>query len=605
LSDDVENILDAAIAQHRSSDVEGAVRLYQRAITLEPERVEVKYYLGTALLQLGRFDDCIECFEAVLSLRPDSPDAHNNLGVAHQALGNWERAAKSFQEAIKTNPRYDQAFFNLGALMEDRGLFADAEKCFRHAAELKPEDITARSRLAGALKSQQKWAEAEPLYRELASGRPDDCDLQINLAYVLARREQLDEAANVYQNVLRIKPDFYQVHNSLSYIYERQGRLTEAEAAARRAIALEPGYAEGHNNLGNVHRSSHRLDEACTCFEQAQKFDPDFALAAFNLGTTKLLGGCYREGWSGYARHAESLENHAREFHEPRWQGESMQGKTLLVFADQGFGDTIQFSRFLRRTKDVSDAKLLFECPNELFELFGDLCLSGYDELIAEGTPLSSFDAQVPLAALPHALDAGADALVVDAPYIRAPSAMRGDLQQTLDAIGNDRIKVGLVWQGNPNQSRDVVRSCPLETLRPLFDVEGATWLSLQTGEPGCQQLNHIEATRRPIDIGTLLHSFAETAAVISRLDLVITVDTATSHLAGALGHPTWTLLCHTPDWRWLLGRNDSPWYPSMRLFRQNVWGDWDSVVASVRAELESLVRGTAVRRSADRGDRS
>jgi tetratricopeptide (TPR) repeat protein len=589
-------LFQQAVELHQSGDLQAAEPLYRRVLEATPQHSDARYLLGTVQLQLGQFAACIESLETVIAARPDVADAFNNLGIANQALGQWEAAAKAYQAAIKINPKYDQAFYNLGALMEARELFADAQKCYQHALHLNPDDVQCQLGLANVLKSQRKWPEAEACYREAAANDPRNLDVQVGLGFVLTRQERLDEAVDVYKQILDVQPDYHQVHNSLSYVYERQGQLGRALECARRTLEIQPDFAEGYNNLGTALCAQHRLDEACDCFRKALQLRQEFALAEFNLGSTQLLAGKYREGWPGYQRHAELLDTPPRRFTQPRWNGEPIADRKLLVYADQGFGDTIQFVRFLPEVKQRFGARIVFECPAELIGLLAPQV--AVEEIIADGGLLPAFDAQIPLASLAGILDVGVDSVSADKSYLTAPQTLSSELQQLIEGVNESDLCVGLVWQGNPQQARDVVRSCPLEKFKPLLDMTGVSFFSLQTEHSGLAQLTTLHTNRKPIDLGTGLRDFSETAAVLSRLDLLVTVDTAVAHLAGALGRPVWTLLCHTPDWRWQLNRTDSAWYPSMRLFRQPKWGDWDAVIEQVSAELSRWARERA--RSAD-----
>jgi hypothetical protein len=369
-------------------------------------------------------------------------------------------------------------------------------------------------------------------------------------------------------------------------VRERQGRFDEALAAAQRAIELRPDYPDAFNNLGMVFLSMHRLDEACGAFRRALALKPDFVLAEFNLGTTLLLAENYAAGWSGYRHHGRLGEPAASGPALPEWNGRPIPGKCLLVFADQGFGDAIQFARCLPNCRTQSEARTVFCCQPALVRLFSGL--PGPDEIVAD-EPLAAAaaeaacDFQIPLASLPGLLGVTIETAGIGVPYLWPPDDMRSDLADVLGRAPANALRVGLVWQGNPRQTRDAVRSCPLQKLLPLLESDRVTFFSLQTDEKGRNQIAELRVGDRLIDVGGSLRDFAETAAVLARLDLLITVDTATAHLAGALGRPVWTMLCHTPDWRWHLKRSDSPWYPTMRLFRQPCWGDWDSVVAEIR----------------------
>ncbi|MGE3317186.1 MAG: tetratricopeptide repeat protein, partial [Planctomycetaceae bacterium] len=403
-----------------------------------------------------------------------------------------------------------------------------------------------------------------------------------------AEQNRPEEAAREFTQALELRPDFPELHANLSHVYEQLGRLNVAVASAERAVELNPDFAAGWNNLGIALRSAHRIEDAIAAFRKAVALSPDFALAEFNLGSTHLLAGNYAEGWPLYARRVESLGAASRETVVPRWQGERLEGQSLLVCADQGFGDAIQFARFLKQAKDRSGATIVFECQPKLRELM--TTCAGADVVIAARDPLPSIDAHIPLAVLPSILRIDSTQLSEHVPYLQSQDRPPGKLANLAE---RSRKLIGLVWQGNPKQQRDAVRSCPLRKLIPVLETPGALFVSLQVDDPGHRQLVELFPSGLPenlIDAREELHGFAETAALLAQLDLVITVDTSTAHLAGALGLPVWTMLCHTPDWRWHLDRNDSPWYPTMRLFRQPAWGNWDAVAEEICTNLRRIL---------------
>ena len=580
LVDDVRTLLERAIGRHQAGDFAAAETLYRRVLQEDANNYDARYLLGTALLQMGRFSDCVELLQSVVAARPDMPDAHNNLGIAYKAQGKWESAARAFQAAIKANPDYSQALFNLGSVMEQRGLSADAEKCYRHALELDADDIPTQYSLANVLCSQQKWQEAEACYRELATRDPENLDLRVHVGFVLVRQKRFDEAVELFQQVLADKPDYHEIHNNLSYVYERVGRFDEAVAAARRAIELQPEYAEGCNNLGTALKSLRRLDEACDCFRQALQLQPDFPLAEFNLGTTLLLEGDLKAGWPGYDRRGETLEIRPADYGKPRWDGSSLNGKTILLYAEQGFGDVIQFIRYAAVVKELGGS-VIVHCPKRLTAL-----LSSYqciDQLIVEGDQLPNFDVEAPLLSLPRILSTTLDSIPADIPYIFADTKLVDQWKLKRNEITG--YQIGICWQGNSDYPRDAQRSPPLEHFAALAGVPGVSLVSLQKGE-GTEQLGEaaFDVETFGDDFDGSAGAFMDTAAVMISLDLVVTSDTATAHLAGALGVPVWVALPYLPDWRWLLDRDDSPWSPTMRLFRQPALDDWNGAFTEIAA---------------------
>ncbi len=566
-------------------DLDAAAARYEAVLAANPEQWDVLYLYGTALLQLGRLREAIDVCSRAAKLRPEVPDVYNNLGVAYQGIGDFNAAARAYETAIELNPDFDLAHSNLARLLESRGRFADAEISLRRAIRLKPAESAYRLQLAGVLGRQGKQLEATGILQEAVGHQPQNLDLKMNLAAALVQHERLDEAGDAYRAVIDERPDFAEAHSSLAFVLERQGRLREALAAAERAVELRLDYAEGFNNLGTVLRSLHRLNEACHAFRRAVELKPEFALAEFNLGTTLLLAGRYSEGWPGYRQHARVAGAAAVGPPSTEWDGRPIAGQRLLVYADQGLGDTIQFARFLPLCKQRSEARLILRCQPSLRRLFAD-CFAA-DAICTIDEDLPAFDQHVPLASLPGLFCTTIERVGLSVPYLRTLALLPSRIGDLLGEKTGDR-RIGLVWQGNPRQTRDVVRSCSLEKLLPLLELPGMRFFSLQCDSIGRSQLAALPAADRVVDVGELLQDFADTAAMLQRLDLLITVDTAIAHLAGAMGRPVWTMLCHTPDWRWHLDRSDSPWYPTMRLFRQATWGDWGSVVDRIQAELQA-----------------
>ncbi len=545
-----------AVALHQAGELAAAEPVYRRVLESVPHHLDAMYLLGTLQLQRGEFAAAVELLSQVCSAQPDVAAAHNNLGIAYKAQGQLDRATRCFQRAIRRDANYAEAYFNLGQLCEER----------------------------------QQWAEAEDCFNKLIALTPDDVDAQVRLAYALTQQDKWEQATAVYETIAERQPDFAEIYGNLSFLYERQGRIAEAVAAAEKCVTLRPDHAEGHNNLGNALRSLHDLDAACAALERAITIRPEFPLATFNLATTRMLGGELAAGWNGFEAREAIMPTPLPSFLQPRWRGESLAGKTLLVHADEGFGDTLQFARFLPAAQQASGARMILRCQRGLCELLRSV--AGAEQVVADGEFVPSCDAHIPLLSLPGLLGVTYQTLPCDVPYLRADDGKPYD-----DFIDINALNFGIVWQGNPAQPRDFARSCPLAEFAPLAGIPGVRLISLQVGAAGRQQLADVDFREKIIDAADALTDFSQTAALVGRLDLVITVDTAVAHLAGALGAPVWTLLSHTPDWRWLLERSDSPWYPTMRLFRQPAWGDWRSVMEDVAAELKQVVkqrRGTS-----------
>ncbi|MGD0390512.1 MAG: tetratricopeptide repeat-containing glycosyltransferase family protein [Tepidisphaeraceae bacterium] len=465
--------------------------------------------------------------------------------------------------------------------------------------------------------------EAEPLYRQVLAQQPNHADAlnllgmlagqtgRLDAALNLIRRAiaicstnvayynnlgnalidagQLDEAIATYRQAIAFSPQYAQTHYNLGVALERKGQLDEAVAAYRQAIRLKPDFVEAHNNLGNALIEIGQLDEAIAACRRAIALSPNFAEAHFNLSVALLARGDFQEGWEEYEWRWKCKDHPPlRNFAQPQWDGHSLEGRTLLLHAEQGFGDALQFIRYLPLAAQRG-GKIIIECQAELQRLFQTI--AGRCQVMVRGQPLPAFDLHCPLLSLPRVFATNLDNIPNIVPYLHADAEDAGRWQHRL-AEHAPLVKVGLGWAGSPGNKNNRNRSINLASLAPLGQIPGVRFFSLQKGEAAA------EAKTPPpgmelVDWTQELKDFADTAALIANLDLVIAVDTAVAHLAGAMGKPVWTLLPFVP-WRWLLGREDSPWYPSMRLFRQPRMGDWDSVVMRVVEELSLWIKNRA-----------
>jgi len=405
-----------------------------------------------------------------------------------------------------------------------------------------------------------------------------------NLGAVLAERGRLEEASGWYSRAIAERRDFADAHNNLGATLVKLDRAAEAEALHRRAIALKPAFADAHYNLGVALHDQGRFDEALQSYDEAARIKPDFVDARWNRAFLLLTKGRFAEGWSEHEWRWRRKQQPPRSFPEPLWKGEAAAGRTILLHFEQGIGDTLQFMRYAPIVA-AGGARVLLQVQRPLARLVRGSVGRGI-EVLADGDVLPPFDLHSPLLSLPLACGtADIDSVPAQVPYVTADAA---SVARWRERIGtHDGLKVGLVWAGNPQHKNDRNRSVAIELLAQLLDAPGVHWYSLQVGERSA------DLARLPsgniVNLADGLTDFAETAAAISALDLVISVDTAAAHLAGALGKPVWLLVPFTPDWRWLLGRADSPWYPTARLFRQPARGDWERVVSDVRVALAKL----------------
>jgi hypothetical protein len=384
---------------------------------------------------------------------------------------------------------------------------------------------------------------------------------------------------------VQLRPGHLNAHSNLGAVLARLNRGEEAEVACRAAIRLQPGHAGAHANLGLALRSLGRFEAAIASLREAIRLQPGHVKAHVDLGMTLLLLGRFAEGFAEYEHRLTPRP--AGVLGPPSWRGEPLEGRTILLHAEQGIGDTIQFIRYLPEVRRCGAGRVLLAAPPPFTRLLAGL--PHLDALVrAEDWAEIRAHVHCPLLSLPHALGTTIETIPAPVPYLRAEPAALARWRERLEDARN--LRVGLVWAGNPRHQDDRNRSIAPERLAPLLRVKDVCWASLQLGAP-VQALHEQVPGGAVLDLASELTDLAETAAAMMQLDLVIAVDTAVAHLAGALGRPVWVLLPAVPDWRWLLGREDSPWYPTMRLFRQRRPGDWDGVVVQVAAALEALAR--------------
>ena len=470
------------------------------------------------------------------------------IGVRLAKQGDWQLAEAAFCRAIQLNPNYAKAYNNLGLLLQKTNRLDKAEACLLRAVELAP---------------------ASP-------------NIYNNLGLVFIDSGRRDKAEACLRQAIDLNPNIPEFHNNLGLVLEDKNCPREAETAYRTAISLKPDYPDAHYNLGNLCKNTKRLDEAEREYLHALTVRPGFDTARFALSTLYLLQGQFEKGWESY--HNLRVKK-SRQLDIPRWQGEDVTGRRILLFHEQGLGDTIQFVRYAQMVSTLaSDTVLWVQKPLQR------LLANSYTALTVhsgEEIPAGPYDFACPLPALPMVCRSSENTIPQMTPYIHVPAGIFRNWEIALHNLCGNTYRIGVVWAGNPKHHNDRNRSIPYDVFRGLFAVGQVCWVSLQLGS----RAEDLVKSDKVADLSQDLSDFAETAGVIANLDLIITVDSAVAHLAGAMGKETWVLLPFAPDWRWQLDRNDSPWYPSVRLFRQDEPGNWQKVVQKVTTALDAKVR--------------
>jgi tetratricopeptide (TPR) repeat protein len=586
-------------AQGKSAE---ALAHYQTAVRLQPNYAEAHFRLGNTLAEQGERGQAIEAYRHTLRIKPDHAEALSNLGVTLAQLGQLEEAVDKLRTAISFRPDSAKAHHNLGVALAQQGKPDEAVNCFRQALGLKPNYPEAYYNLGNVLVALKKNEEAVACFQEALQRKPDYGEVFNNLGLLLTEMGQLASAVVFLQQAVRLRSQSAEAHNNLGLALAEQGRYAEAEACYLRALAINPNYGDAHANLGGTFRELGKLEEALACYQLALWLNPNSASTRWNRALLLLQIGNFKEGWAEYEWRwkrpkAPVYGGLRRSFTKPVWDGTPLGGRTILLHMEQGLGDMIHFIRYASLVHQAG-GRVIVECPGFMIPLFSSC--PGIHELVAEGSPLPDFDTHCPILSLPRLLGTTLETIPAQVPYLFADEGLIEHWRQQLSPFR--AFKVGIIWQGNPHHRWDRHRSVPLTQFEPLARLAAVELFSLQWG-PGKDQLRSV-ADRFSVhqlaeELNATTGAFMDTAAVMVNLDLVITVDTAAAHLAGALGVPVWVALSTLLDWRWLYGREDSPWYPTMRLFQQTQMDNWapvlDRMAAEIRQILGKRLRGTSI----------
>jgi tetratricopeptide (TPR) repeat protein len=572
---------------------DAALDFIRQAIARDGGKASYHADLGAVLCDLGRHDEAAASLRVALRLRPGLAEAHNSLGVALREMGRLDEAAQCFREAARLRPGYVQAHGNLGHIMLRLGDHAAAAASFEAALRCRADRAEDHHGLGVALHALGRPAEAEACYREALRLRADFADAHCNLGTALCDLGRPAEAAACCREALRLRPHYPEAYLALGNALAATGQPAEAEASYRAALRLRPDYADAHGNRGTVLMKLQRAAEAAASYRAALRLQPKSATYHYGLGYALLLAGQFAEGWQEYEWRWEMKPQRlsAREFAQPAWRGEPVADRVVLLYAEQGLGDTLQFCRYVPLL--AANARTVLEVQAPLVRLLARL--PGPVEVVARGEQLPHFDLHCPLLSLPRVFGTTLDTIPAAVPYLTADPALVAGWRERLARL--ERLRVGLVWAGGRSApeseyaAMDRRRSIALAALAPLGEASGVSIVSLQKGEPAAQAA-HPPAGMVLHDFTADLHDFADTAALVDCLDLVISVDTSVAHLAAAMGKPVWLLNRFDTDWRWLLDREDSPWYSRLRQFRQPTLGDWKSVIRRVADALRKLAAG-------------
>lgn len=566
-----------------SGRLKEALQICEQIIAISQDDMSALNMAGVVAWQMGNLSASLRFLDQAITANPSDPQAYVNVGVILEEHGRLDEAANSYRASIEADPNHLQAHINLGNVLFSQQKLKQALISYGHALALDPNNVDALNNKGLVLKEMGQLELAETTLRSAVEKHPGFEPAWTNLGLILRANNKPQEAQEKYQRALAINPLSVKALTNLAVLLRWEGELEHAEVLCRKVLQTHPNQTEVLNNLGDLMQAQGRAEEAKVLFERVLALVPNHAEAHHNLAVLLLLAGDFKNGWKHYEWRwlAKEFPSERRNFTQPLWCGESLEGKTILLYVEQGMGDAIQFVRYIPYVHRRG-GRVVIECPKSLRRLFETV--EGAHKVIARGEKLPSFDVQCPFLSLPGIFSQSLEDIPADVPYIGVDRKRAEFFEDFLsDSFG---VRVGLVWAGSPHHTNDRERSVPLKVMSPLASVRGCVFVSLQIG-PASQQMESVDW---PIaNLTDHIHDYADTAALVSHLDLIITVDTSVAHMAGALGKAVWVLLPFAPDWRWLLGRYDSPWYPSMRLFRQPARRDWLSVIENVRCELEML----------------
>jgi tetratricopeptide (TPR) repeat protein len=571
-----------------------ALASYDRAIALKPDHVEAFNNRGNALYELKRPDEALASYDRAIALKPDYADALNNRGNALYQLKRPDEALASYDRAIALKPDYADAFNNRGNALHELKRPDQALASYDRAIALKPDHADAFNNRGITLQQLKRLDEALASYDRAIAFKLDYADAFNNRGDALRELNRLDKALASYDRAIALEPDYADAFHNRGNALRELKRLDEARASYDRAIALKPDHADAFNNRGIALQQMKRLGEALASYDRAIALKPDYADALKNRGMARLLEGHYRTGWVDYEWRQETKNTLSKRsmINARTWYGEDLTGRRIAIYAEQGLGDVIQFARYLPLLVQRG-AKVTFLATAELIRLLRPL--KSEVNVVSSIQHGESFDFQCALMSLPLRFGTELSSIPNAVPYLRAEKDLVAQWKRRLGEHGfkiGIAWQVGIAWQGKSDGVSGRGRSFPLAELVPLSHLPGVRLISLQKNH-GLDQLASLPPSAKVEILGDEFDSgqdaFIDTAAVMANLDLIITADTSIAHLAGALGRPTWVALKYVPDWRWLLDREDSPWYPTIQLFRQKTGGDWKFVFSRIERELRLL----------------
>ena len=602
---DVEGKLQQAISLYQAGQLLQAEQICQQILRDYPQDAEALHMLGVIAYQVGESKIATGLISQAIEIDSNQYVFFNSLGAALQKQGSLEESIQAYQQAIQIQSGDADSYSNLGVALQDQGSLEESIQAYQQAIQIQPNHPEAYNNLGVVLKEQGRLEESIQAYQKSIEIQPKSAEAYHNLGNVLREQGSLEESIEAYQQVIQIQPNHPEAYNNLGVVLKDQGSLEESIQAYQQAIRLQPDYAEAYSNLGNVLREQGSLEESIEAYQQAIQIQPGSAETHNNLGLILLLLGDFHQGWKEYEWRLKcsNFSSENRNFPQPYWNGIHLNGKSVLIWAEQGIGDEIMFTSILLTLSQMTE-KIVIECNIRLVSLF-QRSFPQIQFFPRQNPPNpklldKNIDYQIPMGSLGQWLRTSEDSFKESKQtYLTACANKSAKIRERYQKLADGKLLVGISWKSTGiNQRQALLKSTILEDWTSVLLQQDCYFINLQYGDVKEEleqfhlQTNLMIYQDEKIDS---LRSLDDFAAQTSALDLVISTSNTTVHMAGALGKQVWTLLPYIPDWRWMLDREDTSWYPSMRLFRQNETGDWSGVFSQVKSELEQYMVDNAV----------
>ena len=599
---DIEQKLQEAIVFHQSGQLQRAEQIYQQVLQISPRNADALNLLGFLAYQVGRCEVAANLIAKAIEVDSKQYIFFINLGLVRQEQGELDKSIEAYHKAIEINPNDSDVYNNLGNTLQEQGELDKSIETYHKAIGINPNDARIYYNLGAAQKKQGKLDNAIQTYQQAIEINPDDAEIYNSLGTTLQKQEKLDQAIQVYHRALEINSNYSEAFYNLGLALQEQGELDQAIQVYHRALEINPNYSEAYNNLGNVLKEQGKLDDAVLAYRSALGINPDYSEAHNNLGLVLLLQGNFSSGWREYEWRLKCKELgfflNKRDFPQVLWNGSDLNGKTILVWAEQGIGDEIMLASMLPTLLEMN-SNIIVECDKRLVPLFQrSFPFIQFVPREDSANPKlldTTIDYQIPMGSLGQWLRADKDAfLPKQESYLQACPNRVGKLQEKYRSLAGDKLLVGISWKSTGiDKKRAQTKNAPLKHWTPILSQKDCYFVNLQYGNIREEIEAYTTATGYPVYIDEEIDPLSDLdgfAAQVSVLDLIVSTSNTTVHMSGGLGKKVWVLLSSRPDWRWMLEGENTLWYQTVRLFRQEKSGDWEGVFQRISSALKQDV---------------